>query len=230
MLKSIFEDGDLLVLDKPSGVSVLADRTGAPCLWDALKERYPHPRLVHRIDKGTSGVLLVALTLRCQRAVTRAFGSRSVRKHYLAVVAGHVPAGATLTIALPLKRGRKSRYRVAGLREEIRPSPRGWRLSDGTSHDAGGRDAVTRIRVLAKSARRSLLAVQPCTGRAHQIRVHLAWIGHAIAGDHLYGAPSSTEQAAPRLALHAHRVFVPGYGLFTAQPEEGFGQLLGARD
>ncbi|MDE0350636.1 MAG: pseudouridine synthase, partial [Gammaproteobacteria bacterium] len=62
MFDIVHEDARLVVLDKASGVSVLADRTGAPCLWDALKARYPHPRLVHRIDKGTSGLLLVALT------------------------------------------------------------------------------------------------------------------------------------------------------------------------
>lgn len=223
MLNRIFEDGELLVLDKPSGVSVLADRSGAPCLWDELKQRYPRPLLVHRIDKGTSGVFLVALTEDCQRAVTRAFQARSIRKHYLAIVAGHVPSAATLTISLPLKRGRKSRYRVAGLREEIRSTRQGWRID----RDPGeGLESITRIRVLAKSRRRSLLAVQPKTGRTHQVRVHLAWSGHAVVGDRLYGAPSSSEQAAARLALHARRTVVPGYGAFMAPPEREFFDLL----
>ena len=223
---TLFEDDALLVLDKPSGVSVLADRTGAPCLWDEIKQRIAHPRLVHRIDKGTSGVFLVALTADCQRALTRAFSERSIRKHYLAVVCGHVPAGRTLTISLPLKRGRKSRYRVAGLREQIRPYPGGWRIQRAMPN---GLAATTRIRTLAVSRRRSLLAVQPLTGRSHQIRVHLAWIGHAVVGDHLYGAPASPEQAAPRLALHAHRVVVPGYGTFTARPDDEVPNLLDAR-
>ena len=220
----LFEDDQLLVLSKPSGVSVLADRTGAPCLWPALKSRYRHPRLVHRIDKGTSGVFLVALTEQCQRAITRSFGQRSIRKHYLAVVAGHIPARRTLTISLPLKRGRKSRYRVAGQREEIRAAAQGWSIdaSDGLA-------AVTRIRPLEKSARRTLLAVQALTGRGHQVRVHLAWIGHAIAGDHLYGAPAASEQAAPRLALHCRRLVVPGYGTFKAEAAPDFMALLAAR-
>ena len=80
--------------------------------------------------------------------------------------------------------------------------------------------------MIATSAHRSLLAVQPLTGRSHQIRVHLAWIGHAIVGDHLYGAPASPEQTAPRLALHAHRLIVPGMGMFKAAPDAAFATLL----
>lgn len=224
MFDIVHEDAGLVVLDKASGVSVLADRTGAPCLWDALKERYPHPRLVHRIDKGTSGLLLVALTRSRQRTLARAFNQHAIRKHYLAVVAGHIAAGATLRIALPLKPGRKSRYRVAGLREEIRSSRQGWSLRP--EERQGGHESVTRIRVVATSEHRSLLAVQPLTGRAHQIRVHLAWIGHAIVGDHLYGTPAAPEQAAPRLALHAHRLTVPGVGTYKAAPDAAFATLL----
>ena len=189
MFGVVYEDQDLLVLDKDSGVAVLADRTGAPCLWDALKRRYSHPRLVHRIDKGTSGLLLVALSRDCQQALARAFNQHRIRKHYLAVAAGHIAAGHTLRIALPLKRGRKKRVRVAGLREEIRASRQGWHLPPAQRQ--GGLESVTRVRVVRTSAHRSLLAVQPLSGRAHQIRVHLAWIGHPIAGDHLYGVPAS---------------------------------------
>ena len=224
MLNRLFEDDQLLVLDKPSGVSVLADRTGAPCLWHALKARYRRPRLVHRIDKGTSGVFLVALSEECQRSITRAFGQRAIGKHYLAVVAGHIPLGKTLTIALPLKRGRKSRYRVAGQREEIRAAADGWSIDS-----CDGLASITRIRPLAQSAHRTLLAVQALTGRAHQVRVHLAWIGHAIAGDHLYGVPTAAEQAAPRLALHCRRLVVPGYGTFKAAPAPDFTALLAGR-
>ena len=85
MFDIVYQDHALLVLDKASGVSVLADRTGAPCLWDELKKRYPRPRLVHRIDKGTSGLLLVALTADCQQTLARALNKGQIRKHYLAV-------------------------------------------------------------------------------------------------------------------------------------------------
>ena len=221
MLDVLFYDGSLLVLNKPSGVSVLDDRTGAPCLLPELKAAYSRPRLVHRLDKGTSGVLLVALDRRTQRDLSRAFNARTVRKHYVAVLCGHLPSGRTLTIDLPLRQGRKSRYRVAGLREEIRPTREGW-----TIDAEGGHASMTRVRVIARGAKRTIAAVQPITGRSHQIRVHLSWIGHAVAGDHLYGAPKSAEQVSPRLALHCHRVFVPGYGTFSARvPEDVLGAL-----
>ena len=211
----LYQSAELLVLDKPSGVSVLADRSGAPCLLDAIRVEHPAARLVHRIDKGTSGVLVLTTARAAQRHISQAFARREVGKHYVAQVTGHVPRGTTLTIELPLKPGRKSRYRVAGLREEIRASRGGWSIADA----GAGAASVTRIRVLAHSRggpARSLLAVQPLTGRTHQIRVHLAWVGHAVVGDRLYGAPDSAEQSGPRLMLHAHRLVLPGYGTFVA--------------
>ena len=215
MLDVVFDDGHLLVINKPSGVSLLADRTGAPSLLPALKETYDHPRLVHRLDKGTSGLLLVALDERVQSELNRAFNARSIRKHYVTAVCGHVPAGRTMTIDLPLRKGRKSRYRVAGLREEIRPTPHGWVIDS-----ADGHASLTRFRALDKGVHRCLVAVQPLTGRSHQIRVHLAWIGHAVVGDHLYGRPDSAEQSWPRLALHCHRMHVPGRGTFSVPVPE----------
>lgn len=215
-LNVLHESADLLVLDKPSGVSVLADRSGAPCLLDAIRAEHPTARLVHRIDKGTSGVLVLAMSRAAQRRISQAFARREVGKHYVAEVTGHVPRGISLKIELPLRPGRKSRYRVAGLREEIRASRGGWSIRDAGE----GAASVTRIRALAHSRSgpaRSLLAVQPLTGRTHQIRVHLAWVGHAVAGDHLYGAPDSREQEAARLMLHAHRLVLPGYGTFVAR-------------
>ncbi|MXY54074.1 MAG: RNA pseudouridine synthase [Gammaproteobacteria bacterium] len=214
-LTVLHQNAELLVLDKPSGVSVLADRSGAPCLLDAIRGEHPAARLVHRIDKGTSGVLVLATSRAAQRRISQAFTRREVGKHYVAQVTGHVPRGTTLTIELPLKPGRKSRYRVAGLREEIRASRGGWSIADAGE----GAASVTRIRVLTHSRdgpARSLLAVQPLTGRTHQIRVHLAWVGHAVVGDRLYGAPDSAEQSATRLMLHAHRLVLPGYGTFVA--------------
>lgn len=223
MIDIIHQTTDLLVLNKPSGVSVLADRTGAPSLWPQLQAAFDKPRMVHRIDKGTSGVLLVALSQTCQQALTRAFTNRQIGKHYVAVTAGHLPGGRTLTVDLPLKRGRKSRFRVAGLREEIRGTPDGW-IIDATQD---GLRSVTRVRVLKLGTLRSLLAVQPLTGRSHQIRVHLAWVGHAVVGDHLYGKPESQEQAWPRLALHCHRLKTPGYGTFAAPlPDDLAGALV----
>lgn len=209
-------DEHLAVLDKPAGVSLLADRSGAGCLWDTLPDRLgTKPYLVHRLDKGTSGVLLVALDPSTQRQLTRAFQARAVRKYYLAWVVGIPPGGRTRTIDLPLRKGRKSRYRVAGPRESIQRTADGWSLG---APDGDGHPSVTRLRVLRHRGERTLVLAAPVTGRTHQIRVHLAWIGHPLLGDHLYGRPQAPAQQAPRLQLHCHRLVVPGYGSFAAAP------------
>lgn len=213
-LTIIQRNRDLVAIDKPADVSLLADRSGAPCLWDRLAgELGSKPYLVHRLDKGTSGVLLVALNPDTQRRLTRAFQQRQVRKFYLAWVAGMLETTATLLIDLPLRKGRKSRYRVAGLRESIRRGPRGWFLPEP---DADGHDSLTRIRALRHADGRTLVLASPVTGRTHQLRVHLAWIGHPILGDRLYGRPDAPAQQAPRLQLHCHRLVVPQVGTFTA--------------
>lgn len=206
----------LAVLDKPPNWSMLADRTGGPCLWDTLPDLLGcKPYLVHRLDKGTSGVLLVALDQQSQSALTRAFNRREVRKFYLAWVVGPVDADGTLTIDLPLKPGRKSRYRVAGQRSAIVRGDRGWAI---TAAEPEGHASLTRLRVLVRTEARSLLLLQPLTGRTHQLRVHLSWIGHPILGDSLYGKPGTPEQAAARLQLHCHRLVVPAWGSFSARP------------
>lgn len=222
-IEVLFETAELVVLNKPSGISLLEDRATNANYWTALKDRFDDAKLVHRLDKGTSGTLLVARTRRAQRMLTRAFNDRAIRKHYVAVICGHFPAGHTLAINLPLKKGRKSRYRVAGLREEIRSHPKGWNIESDE-----GLASATRTRTLAVSPTRSLVSVHPLTGRTHQIRVHLAWVGHAIVGDHLYGAPRSSEQQWPRLALHCHRMVVPGFGTFTAAVPNALAAALDA--
>lgn len=219
-LELLHRDQHLAVLDKPANVSLLADRSGAPCLWDSLAENLgTKPYLVHRLDKGTSGVLLVALDPATQRDLTRAFQQRRVRKYYLAWVTGALHGAGTLTVDLPLRKGRKSRYRVAGARTDIRRGERGWSLEGPVD---GGHSSLTRIRVLRQAPGRTLLLAAPATGRTHQLRVHLAWVGHPILGDHLYGRPGAPEQRAPRLQLHCHRLVVPGVGTFVAAPGDGW--------
>lgn len=216
----LYRDDDLVVLSKPAEVSLLADRSGAGSLWDALPDLIGRkPYLVHRLDKGTSGVLLIALNQPTQRRLTRAFQQRRVRKFYLTRVTGRIERGRTLQIDLPLKKGRKSRYRVAGRREDIRHGAGGWTLAGDTG---SGHGSFTRIRVLSSMAQATWLVAAPLTGRTHQLRVHLAWIGHPIAGDHLYGKPQDPAQRAGRLMLHCHRLIVPGYGAFAAPPGPEF--------
>jgi tRNA pseudouridine32 synthase/23S rRNA pseudouridine746 synthase len=213
-IRVLYRDAHLAVLDKPADLSLLADRSGAANLWDALPALLgARPYLVHRLDKGTSGVLLVALTPQTQSELTRAFAARRVRKYYVAWVAGRLDAPGTQTIDLPLRRGRKSRFRVAGERAAIVRRSSGWHIA---AADPSGLASLTRLRVLAGGPSTTKILLAPVTGRTHQLRVHLAWIGHPILGDSLYGTPDSPAQAAPRLLLHCHRLVVPGYGPFRA--------------
>jgi len=209
----------LVVLAKPPGVSLLADRSGAPCLWDGLADWLgTAPLLVHRLDKGTSGVLLVATERRRQQELTRAFGGRRIRKHYLAWVLGRPELSGSAQIELALTRGRKSRYRVAGQREAIVRRGNRWQIDGAPPPGKPSYPSLTRLRPLVTRPgrdERTLLALQPVTGRTHQLRVHLSWIGHPILGDALYGRPGDPAQQAPRLQLHCHRLVVPGLGAFT---------------
>lgn len=206
------------MLNKPADVSLLADRSGAPCLWDTLPGTAgTKPYLVHRLDKPTSGVLVIALTPECQKRLTRQFQARQVRKYYLAWVSGTTPASGV--IDLPLKKGRKNRYRVAGNRADIREHAGRWSLPDPAGD---GFPSLTRFRTLSRSDGRSLLLLAPRTGRTHQLRVHLAWIGYPILGDRLYGRPSDPDQQAARLLLHAHRLVLPGTGSFAIRPGADF--------
>ena len=203
---------------------MLRDRSNKDNYLDLVKTQYPEIQLVHRLDKFTSGVLIAAKHDGSKRLLSKAFASRSVSKFYVAVVSGHMPRGLTLKIDLPLKAGRKSKYRVAGLREEIRASASGWSIESDE-----GFSSLTLIRTLDSGPMRSLLVCQPKTGRTHQIRVHLAWIGHPIVGDPLYGVVNSPEQAAERLALHAHKLSFPSVSSAIVSPiPKGFLAMMDA--
>ncbi len=239
----VWRDPGLLVLDKASGVPVLADRSGMPCLWEALEALLApeglRPLAVHRIDKGTSGLLLVALNRKVQRRISAAFEAGTVDKWYAAIgraaigraaIGRAAPDGAashsaglppgTLTIDLPLAPGRKSRWRVAGPRDAIAFDSTGKRyhLPSDTPLKQGARTAITRARTHRSDGKRSLFSVHLITGRTHQIRVHLAWIGAPLLGDHLYGAPADSDQQASRLALHCRRLRLPSLGDGIARP------------
>ncbi len=214
----LWRDPGLLLLDKPSGLPVLADRSGIPCLWDALTaylaEDGLRPLAVHRIDKGTSGLLMVALEPRTQRALSRAFEEGLVGKWYAAISHGLLPCGS-LDIDLPLAPGRKSRWRIAGPREaiglDVAASPKRYRL-EVEVNDPQAKAARTRIRKVSQNDRHSLFSIRLHTGRTHQIRVHLSWLGAPLLGDHLYGRPGDPDQSAARLALHCHRLQWPDLG------------------
>jgi 23S rRNA pseudouridine955/2504/2580 synthase len=203
----LHEDEAVLVLDKPPGLAVQGGTRTARHLdgmLAALGEGRERPRLVHRLDRDTSGVLVVARTAAAAAALTRSFRRHRVEKLYWALVIGRPPADRG-TIDRPLaKRGGKGAERVA------------------TSDE--GRPARTAYRVVAHAGRvASWLALQPLTGRTHQLRTHLAAIGTPILGDQKYGAAAARPRGAPPgLMLHARelRLLHPAGGTLevTAPP------------
>jgi tRNA pseudouridine32 synthase / 23S rRNA pseudouridine746 synthase len=198
----VVEDEAVLVLNKPAGISVMGERHEADLVRMAAgagEELFP----VHRIDKVTSGAVLFAKELRWHGPLTSQFAGRTAGKAYLAVTApGGMPARGI--IDLPLSAGRKGRARVAAPRASIAADDAGgtWSVpeSEVFSH-VRTYPSVTTFVTVWQDGRHALLVVRPVTGRRHQIRVHLAWIGHPVEGDPLFGA-----SGAPRTLLHSWRL------------------------
>ena len=189
-----FEDEHLLVVDKPAGLVThpAAGHTG-PTLAELLAGRAAggeHPEragIVHRLDKDTSGLLVVARSEEAHRALQAMMRAREIRRDYLALVAGH-PDAERGTIDAPLGRDRSRRTVMS------------------TSSDRARR-AITHFEVLERLPRTTLLAVRLETGRTHQIRAHLAAIGHPVCGDPQYrGARCGSRIGLERQFLHANRL------------------------
>ena len=203
------ETEDYLVLDKPAGLSVAGERHETDLVRiarDAGEELIP----VHRIDKVTSGVVLLAKSKSAHGPLTRQFAKRTVRKRYLAITrsVGLPVAG---TIDLPLSVGRKNRVRVAAPRDDIEFSiepgtEMGRWLVPAESVRARSYPSLSAFDRLWQGVANTLLAVYPTTGRRHQIRVHLAWIGHPIVGDPLFPDPDAGAGREVRTCLHAWRL------------------------
>lgn len=202
------EDDCFIAIDKPAGLPMhTTAKFFRNTLVAVLRERYPHEALqiCHRIDRETSGVLLVARRPEAAVYLKKAFARRAVSKSYLAIVHG-VPEPGEGIIDRPMK---------------LLDSP--TRLMMGVADD--GLPSVTRYQVIERFAAHALVAAEPRTGRQHQIRVHLAALGHPIVGDKLYRAserqfmdycdggmtPELLEafDGLPRHALHAHRLTFP---------------------
>ncbi|MCK9469645.1 MAG: 23S rRNA pseudouridine(1911/1915/1917) synthase RluD [Porticoccaceae bacterium] len=207
----IHEDVDILVLDKPAGL-VVHPGAGNPrgTLLNALLHRYPDqallPRagIVHRLDKDTSGLMVVARTPRAQNALVAQLQARSVSRDYEALVQGVLVGGGTVDAAIGRHPAQRTRMAVV----------RG-----------GGKEAISHYRVLRRFAAHTHVRVSLETGRTHQIRVHMAHLGYPLVGDPVYGGrpklpreASSTLIAAlrgfPRQALHAAALSLthPGSG------------------
>ncbi len=199
-LRIVYEDEALLVVDKPAGMVVhpapgheqgtLVNALLAHC--PALADGGDRPGIVHRLDRDTSGLILIAKSERVRRALQQQFKERRVHKAYLALLDGHLqPAWGR--IEAPIGRDPRHRQRMAVL--------------------PGGREAVTEYHVLETFAHRNgpaagdycLVEAEPQTGRTHQIRVHFASIGHPVVGDGVYGR-RKTRLPLPRQFLHARRL------------------------
>lgn len=186
--KILYQDKDLLVIEKPSGL--LSNPGRGESLQDSVQQRLAQQfdplYLIHRLDMATSGLMVFALRKKAEAALKQQFASRLVAKTYLARVAGipRVPAGLIdlpLAAAPQLATGLPPRHQVC--------------LVDGKA-------AQTYYRLLWQDHASALLQLKPITGRSHQLRVHLASLGHPILGDSIYATPEQ-QQAAPRLLLHA---------------------------
>lgn len=229
-LDVVYEDEAIAVLNKPAGLTVHPG-AGRPdgTLQNALLHRYPQTRtlarsgLVHRLDKDTSGLLVVALTARALQKLTADMAARRVRREYDALVIGALPSGGTVRAPI----GRHPRDRV---KMSVLPNT--------------GRPAVTHYRVLERFGQHTHLRVRLETGRTHQIRVHLSHLRHPVVGDPVYGGrvvrgvglPEDLRRQLatfPRQALHARELGlehpISGEALnFTAEPPEDFRALLAA--
>jgi 23S rRNA pseudouridine1911/1915/1917 synthase len=202
-IQIIYEDQDLLALDKPAGVVVHpAYKHPGGTLFDAVVaylagQDAARPWLLHRLDKDTSGVVLLAKTTLARRALVRQFERRTVRKRYLALVTGTIPMATEWEINLPLRRLPEDRRR--------------------TRVDPLGQVAVTQGRTLVVTGDAALLLLAPITGRTHQLRAHLAYAGCPIVGDPVYST-EETAMLAPRQLLHAVLIGiqVPGSGAYRA--------------
>ena len=201
----LLEDEAVLVLCKPAGISVVGERHEADLvrLAAGAGERLLP---VHRIDKVTSGAILLAKRPSAHADLTRQFQRRSAGKLYLAVTRSRgLPERGT--IELPLSVGRKGRVRVAARRASILADPASGRWSvppaEVFTHTRTYPSLTTFANVWEEQDH-TLLAVQPVTGRRHQIRVHLAWIGHPIEGDPLFD--SRPGPGAQRTGLHSWRL------------------------
>ena len=197
-LRILYEDADVVAIDKPAGMVVHAGAgVHSGTLVNALLHRFGalsgvagelRPGIVHRLDRFTSGVLLVAKNDAAHHKLAAQFSGREVEKVYLALVHGDLKQDAG-RIERPIARDPVRRTRM-------------------TARLAAGRAAWSEYRVVRRFGRFTLLEVRIGTGRTHQIRVHLSSIGHPIVGDTLYGAPAKIEDRPPlgRYFLHAHRI------------------------
>ncbi|MBC7768789.1 MAG: RluA family pseudouridine synthase [Phycisphaerales bacterium] len=216
----IYEDAHVLVFNKPAGLAVQGGSGVTRSLQDLLgafaKSNGKRPRLVHRLDRDTTGIIIAARTKPAAAFLSAAFAGRDVSKTYLAIVCGGAPEPGEGAIDLPLK---KSSRKGLDIMEIARPG------------EAGAQAALTRYRTLAATGAAALVELEPETGRMHQLRAHLGAIGRPIGGDAKYGGLLDLAGVSvPRLMLHAAALDVPlpegGRRRFEAALPDDFAGIL----
>ena len=208
-IKILFENDNILLINKPAGISVTADRSGAADILKLLVEQLnpAEPlRLVHRLDKDTSGIMLLAKNREAQSRYSRGFAKREIKKLYLAIVRGPLTRSEGI-IKAPIARSQRN--------------PQAMHI-----HPRKGKPAVTHWSKLIDFGSLALLAAQPLTGRTHQIRIHMAHRGIPLAidpvyaqdnpimlSDHKHGYHRKAAEEEPplieRLTLHAYQLCIP---------------------
>jgi len=188
----LHRDERIIVLNKPHGLLSVPGIGAAKldCLATRVQRQYPEARIVHRLDRDTSGVIVMAFDAEAHRELSRQFHDREVEKRYTAIVAGHVQSD-TGRIDLPI-------------RKDMDPANKPRQLID---HEHG-RPSITDYTVIERldDPQRTRLDLKPITGRSHQLRLHLKEIGHPILGDDLY-APPEVLALSDRLLLHARELW-----------------------
>jgi tRNA pseudouridine32 synthase/23S rRNA pseudouridine746 synthase len=185
MIPILFENEDFLAVDKPEGLASIPERSKEKnSLLTLLSSRYSMKLyVVHRLDKEASGVILFAKNASAHQFMSERFSSREVRKTYLILVHGRIPADEG-TIEKPLRQFGSGRMGVDAMR---------------------GKESTTGFSVLERFGSHTLAEAHPVTGRRHQIRVHFYSIGHPVVGDLRYG-DKAVQELYPRLMLHAQRI------------------------
>ncbi|WP_394383924.1 RluA family pseudouridine synthase [Roseateles sp. BYS87W] len=195
-LRVIHADDRLVIVDKPSGLLSVPGRTEPDCASARVQALYPDALIVHRLDQATSGLLLFARGPEAQRELSADFAERRVHKTYIALVGGQLSGSGCIDLPLSADWPNRPRQQVDHLQ---------------------GKPSQTLWRAVACDGETTRVHLEPITGRSHQLRVHLAALGHPILGDALY-APPELAAARSRLMLHASALQIAGHH-FQSEPE-----------
>ncbi|NHB58252.1 RluA family pseudouridine synthase [Acinetobacter shaoyimingii] len=186
----IHRDDDFMVIQKPAGLLSVPGKTPdlQDCAINRLLQEEPRTLLIHRLDRDTSGILVFALSKIGQKSISRQFQERQTSKTYQAIVAGDLQGEGTVDIPVIYDPSRPPLHMVDATHDK--PAITHWEAVEHFEIDG---HVVTRVKLT------------PITGRAHQLRVHMQYLGHPIVGDTLYATPDQ-QQWMPRLCLHAERL------------------------